>query len=354
MATIIKGKNARKPVTVRYFHENRQRERSFATEREAKDFIAKFEHDRRESIFVDPKAGQVMFIDYAGQWIDGLDRAAGTKTTYRSILNARLRPALAGRTLAQVANDREGIWSLISGMDLSSARRACALSVITGPCDEAVRAGRIAKHRLGGLSVRKDAQEPAVIIPATKAELAKLADGLRPELHLLVWLMLGCGLRISEALAVSLSNFRVNGRVVLRVIEQVGLDGKTAPLKARRRGEYRDVPVPGWLWTMVQAHVAEFGTDDGYVFGTGGRRIRYGNVQERFSTAVKNAGLSKDFTPHQLRHLYVSALLSAGVPITDVATWVGHRDIRVTHAVYGHLLPDSWTRGTEALEALAP
>ncbi|MFI5017732.1 MAG: tyrosine-type recombinase/integrase, partial [Dongiales bacterium] len=47
------------------------------------------------------------------------------------------------------------------------------------------------------------------------------------------------------------------------------------------------------------------------------------------------------FTPHSLRHAFVSALLSHGVPITDVATWLGHRNINVTYATYGHLVPDS-------------
>lgn len=355
MASIAKGENPRKPYTVKYRDDQRkQREHSFKTKREADDFKITVEHGQRSQLFVDPRAGQVMFCGYAASWIDGLDRAPGTKSTYRSVLNARLRPALAGRTLAQVANDREGIWSLVSGFDLSAARKVCALSVIIGSCDEAVRAGRIGRHRLGGLSVRKDAQEPAVIIPATKEQMTKLAEGLRPELALIVWLMRGCGLRISESLAVNIRAFRTNGRTVLRVSEQVGLDGSLAPLKARRRGEYRDVPVPSWLWTMVQDHVAEFRTDDGYLFGSNGKRVRYGNVQERFTSAVANAGLPDDFRAHQLRHQYVSALLSANVPITTVADWVGHRDIRITHAVYGHLLPDDWTRGTEALESLSP
>lgn len=47
MAKVIKGKNTGKPWTARYQHEGRQREKSFTTWREADDFVAKFEHDRR-------------------------------------------------------------------------------------------------------------------------------------------------------------------------------------------------------------------------------------------------------------------------------------------------------------------
>jgi len=47
----------------------------------------------------------------------------------------------------------------------------------------------------------------------------------------------------------------------------------------------------------------------------------------------------------------VSALLSHGVPITDVAKWLGHRNINVTYATYGHLVPSSLGRAVEVLNA---
>ncbi len=37
------------------------------------------------------------------------------------------------------------------------------------------------------------------------------------------------------------------------------------PLKHRKAGEYRDMPVPAYLWAMVQ------GLPDGYLFRAGGR-----------------------------------------------------------------------------------
>jgi integrase len=51
--------------------------------------------------------------------------------------------------------------------------------------------------------------------------------------------------------------------------------------------------------------------------------------------------IREGFTPHSLRHAFVSALLGRGVPITDAAQWVGHKDINVTYAIYGHLVPNA-------------
>jgi hypothetical protein len=39
------------------------------------------------------------------------------------------------------------------------------------------------------------------------------------------------------------------------------------------------------------------------------------------------------------------------VPITDVAAWLGHRNINVTYAIFGHLVPSSLGRAQEALNA---
>ena len=164
-------------------------------------------------------------------------------------------------------------------------------------------------------------------------------------LGLTIWLMRGCGLRISEALAVQKSCFRDDGKT-LRIFEQVAPGGKgTMPLKHRKADEYRDVPVPAYLWAMVR------GLPDGYVFRSGERLPLYMTHLNAFKREARRAGIAARFTPHSLRHAFVSALLSRDVPITDVAKWVGHRDINETYRTYGHLIPSAAARAASALDA---
>jgi integrase len=168
---------------------------------------------------------------------------------------------------------------------------------------------------------------------------------MRPGLEQTVWLMRGCGLRISEAQAVKLSGFRMGGKI-LRITEQVERVGYV-PLKSRREGAYRDIPVPAWVWGKVQEHVREYGTQDGgYLFP----HVGYRAVQGPMMKAAEGMGL-KGFTPHQLRHQFASTLLAAGLPITTVADWLGHQTVNVTFQIYSHLLPDAWEQGRAALEA---
>ncbi len=49
------------------------------------------------------------------------------------------------------------------------------------------------------------------------------------------------------------------------------------------------------------------------------------------------AGVTKRTFPHNFRHSYITHMLEAGVPITEVATLVGHKDIQTTYSTYMHL-----------------
>ena len=60
---------------------------------------------------------------------------------------------------------------------------------------------------------------------------------------------------------------------------------------------------------------------------------------DNFKRLARKTGIPEGFTPHSLRHAFVSDLLTRDVAIADVAKWVGHRNINVTFSVYGYLVP---------------
>jgi integrase len=362
MASITKRpRNRNKPWVVRWYEESgRQRESAFKSRGEANDFRIKLEHDTRTGIFVDPKLGTESFIAAAGRYIGQHPGGPETKRAYRSVLSNHIEPALGDRTLRQVGADRDGVTSLLNVKlaGLSDSRREIARAVIAGTLDESVRAGRLSQHRVAGIRLMTNghAVDRSDFVFPTKPQLDLLATGLEPPkvitkgLPTTIWLMRGCGLRISEALAVR--DTCLSGDV-LRISEQVMPDGRgTAPLKRRKPGESREVPVPGYVQEAIADHVREHGTRDGYLFR--GARVPY--VQHRsylkaFTKAADDAGIPDGFSPHSLRHAFASSLLAQGVPITDVAEWLGHRNIQVTYGIYGHLVPSAWGRATDALDA---
>ncbi|MFJ8046453.1 tyrosine-type recombinase/integrase [Streptomyces luteogriseus] len=44
------------------------------------------------------------------------------------------------------------------------------------------------------------------------------------------------------------------------------------------------------------------------------------------------------------RHYFASNALGNGIPITDVAEWMGHKSIEETYRTYRHLMPGSITK----------
>jgi integrase len=344
VSVIIKGKNPRKPHTVRYWVDGKQRERSFATAREARDFQIKTDHDVRAQIFVDDRLGRQNFGEAAEAWLAGLVKSAGTKKVYGNIYNAHVKPAFGGQTLAQVANAREAVSQLLTGpmAHLSHSRRRQALYIVVSVLDEAVKAGKIGSHRVGGIELADNGRssERTDFVFPSHSQLTQMAKSLN-GMGLTIWLMRGCGLRIGEALAVRKSDFRDNGQT-LRICQQVDQAGELIPLKQRKAGEFRDIPVPGYLRAMVDS------LPDGYLFGDG---PDYKSYLYAFKREARKAGIPGGFTPHSLRHAFVSALLTRGVAITDVARWVGHRDISVTFSVYGHLIPSAAARAASVLDA---
>lgn len=347
MSVIIKGKNPNKPHTVRYWVDSKQKERSFKTQREAKDFQIKTDHDVRAQIFVDDRKGKENFGEAITAWLAGMVRSEQTKLVYESVAKVYVMPALGDKTLTQVANDRDGVAKLVNETmaHLSHTRRDKALYIVRSVLDEAVKAGKLASHRIDGIDLADSttANDHSDFVFPTHTQLTQLADGLNGH-GLTIWLMRGCGLRIAEAMAVKKECFRDGGKT-LRVSEQIIRSGKVAPLKARKAGEFRDIPVPSYLWAMVKD------LSDGYLFMRNDRFMTYSGYLESFKRHAAKAGIPASFTPHSLRHAFASALLTRGVAITDVAHWLGHRDISITFGTYGHLIPSAAARATSVLDA---
>jgi len=358
--------------TLRYWVNGRQAEKSFRDEiRNGRVFYGsgrQLAQDFQLKLTVDKQSGGITFASHgrtgkqnfgeaAETFISRLPVADSSKEHYRSVYRAHVKPVFGEMTLSQVANDRDGVMDLlaVTMKHLSHAPRQQARYVVVGTIDEAVKAGKLSRHRLDGIELADNGRysRKSFVFPAYDQVRFVADGGINPGSKravggagLCVWLMRGCGLRIEEALGVCKEDFIEDG-TVLRVAWQASGDGrKRVPLKHRQAGEYRDVPVPSWLWEMVRDM-----SDGPLIPGNGKLFQRYGTTYFRFMRAAEVAGIAEGFTPHSLRHAFASAMLARGVQITELAHFLGHRDINVTHQVYGHLLPSAAKRAVAALEA---
>jgi integrase len=347
--------------TLRYWANGKQREQSFrddidaqgrvkygSGQRKAKDARLKITHDKRAdgAAFIDPRGGREDFCIAVDNWIARHPVGDSTKKGYGHVASKWVKSEFEGRSTAQVASDRDRVTELLNKKmgHLNITHRKRARTIITGTVEEAVKAGKIGRHYLHGIDLYDNGRmsERSDFVFPSHARVSMVAEAA----GICVWLMRGCGLRIEEALAVHREDF-TSGKA-LRLSGQASRDGREKlPLKHRKKGESRLIPVPDWLWEKVR----DF-PEGPLMPGNGERAYQlYGTVLAHFQGAAREAGIPKGFRPHSLRHAFASTLLSRGVPITDVARWMGHKDIRETYNTYMHFMPDAEDRALGVLNA---
>lgn len=336
--------NANGTFTFRYWVAgDGQHEETFTTKALATDRQAQVYRDKRagEVVFAGKGKGTELFTAYCAEWIErGQRRGESTKVIYRSVLK-RITPKLQGRTLAWVADHPREITDLIVSFKTEEGGASYVRSsrlVIVGCVNTAVKDKDIASHSLRGLDIGKDVRvTPARFYPADHAELEKLAAELGEKYGLLVWLGRYAGLRVGESLGVNKNDVITGtaGGKVLVLQRQRMYDGSLSSLKAREAHEHRQIPVSPFL----AAKLSEAATDDaGYYFSPEWRPT----VQNRFNAAVKRAGLPSGFTPHALRHIFASDLLSKGARLDLVSKILGHQSAEITSKVYAHAMPSDF------------
>jgi integrase len=92
------------------------------------------------------------------------------------------------------------------------------------------------------------------------------------------------------------------------------------------------------------AEAREYRLSDHVIEYAGGK---VGSIKTGFREACKRAGLL-GVTPHVLRHTAASWMLQGGVPVGEVARYLGDTEAMVER-VYGHHRPDYLRRAADVL-----
>lgn len=67
------------------------------------------------------------------------------------------------------------------------------------------------------------------------------------------------------------------------------------------------------------------------------KQIQVTDYSQDLKRRAREAEITKRTFPHNFRHSYITEMLEADVPITEVASLVGHKDIQTTYDTYMHL-----------------
>jgi hypothetical protein len=352
--------------TVRYSVNSRQREASFATLTEAQVFQGDLSVKKvtQGALFTDPRAGARKFGDIRKQYTGRLDIGADTLEVYeRNYRGSGAQAMLDALPVATVARMEAEAEELVNVTHLRKSRvyRANVLRMITGTLDLAVRRHVIPGHQVVGIELktyRPTAEEWAAAnapwVFLTDEQARQLADGITVTrvgkkgtsrrhalqgLGVAVWLMRCCGARIGEALGAEKADFteRDDGSKVWQLRWQAADDGHSqAALKHRPAGEGRDIPVPDFVWNMVQAR-----PDGPLCPGATGRTryLSYVTATSRMAAIAGELGIDPAWHAHNLRHQFASEEAAGGANIADLSETLGHQSPDITFRRYVRSMP---------------
>jgi site-specific recombinase XerD len=196
-------------------------------------------------------------------------------------------------------------------------------------CSQAAHAFRFLYHITLG-HPRTDFHVPAPKQPQKLPEILSreevwrlLAAPPHPRHRLLLTTVYAAGLRVSEAIALKVSDIDAD-RMTIRIEQGKGAKDRYVSLAARLLQELRtywkSAPPGVWLFANRQ----------------GTRPIDITVAQKIYTMAKLRAGIHKQGGIHALRHAFATHLLEAGTDLHTVQRLLGHRQISTTMR-YFHL-----------------
>ncbi len=145
---------------------------------------------------------------------------------------------------------------------------------------------------------------------------------------LLIQMLRGTGVRVSELLRLTPSSVSRDGPNVSVAIKRGKWRGKKA-------GAYEWVPLQPMSGTSLMRFIeSNHIPPDSLIFNVS-RMQAY-----RIIASAGIRAIGRKVGPHELRHLYLKELIDGGLNIEAVAAMVGHSDIRTTMRHYYELTAD--------------
>lgn len=241
----------------------------------------------------------------------------------------RLAPTFA-RTPA-LAVDEQAARAYAAGRKASPATVRYELSLISQARRWAARQGLIESAPPMWLPALPARRERHIGRP----EFERLLEAaIAPHFKLYLELAIGTGARPSAILSLTWCQVDFDGGLI-----RLNPDGRVQTAKHRPT-----VPMTNRLRGALEG--AWQGRQSDYVVEVGGRQIA--SVKKAMAAAAARAGL--EVVPYTLRHSAAVWMAEAGVPMAEIAAYLGHADSRTTERHYAKFSPSYLRKAAAALD----
>ena len=229
-----------------------------------------------------------------------------------------------GRVEAVTAADLEayreyvrGVPSLRDGGPVSEFTVYRLLRVVQLLFDYLLQSGVVAVDPFASFTMNRPKRGPKRNI-LTQGEVTRLYGACeRLEERALLALAYGCGLRVGEIERLNATEVRLADKLL--VVE---------------RGKYdkrRVIPLSAGVWRDLTTYARRRqGTEPAFLRHGRGGRLRRHTIQKWLTRLAERSGISKQVTVHILRHTIASHLLTGGLAVEEVRTFLGHSLLATT------------------------
>lgn len=252
---------------------------------------------------------------------------SGSIATYRRQWAAILRHLPPDTALVDIT--RERLQALIGelGQTYSSSTVVCLRNLLRKALRRAVEDHVLVSSPLAKVKVPRPVTKMQVPLSAAQREaVLKAAEQRGTDVALLFHLLLGTGVRRSEALALRWEDVDLERRQLLI---------RSSEHFLTKTGSARSLPIPAELHALL----CRAWKSSGFVLKPEqeyGGRYRW-DFSRIFLSVMRAAGVP-NMTPHSCRHSYASWALEQGTSLFRLASYLGHSMVETTQR-YAHLVP---------------
>jgi len=184
------------------------------------------------------------------------------------------------------------------------------------------------------ISVTIKSQSKKSITILTQSEITKMYDACEDGLlgirdRALLHLYYGCGLRRAEGLDVRVQDI-LPDKSLLYIRQGKGYTERYVPLIGKTQ--------KGLLYYLEMARPMMIGkkVHDYLIVGITGNPLVGNSIYNRIKQLIRKAGIKKQVGVHSLRHSIATHLLEQGMPLSEIAKFLGHKSLESTQ-IYTHL-----------------
>ena len=321
------------------------------TQQEVKLKAEKFNRETEHGLYL---PNDITFEDFSLQWfkVYKQTQSYNTKEMYRQKIDKYINPAIGKIKLSDLK--KMHIQSLINDICAKGSLRTAEMCLLTIKqiLNQAVDSDIIKKNCASSIKLPKNKTSNKRAITADE-EHTLLNAPLTVKERVFVLLLLRCGLRRGEALALTLSDFTDTTVTVNKTLIFKESESEITPPKTKASN--RTIPIPKEVSQALSQY--KHSLTSVYLFpqAKDSSKLQTRSSYAKFWRSIKNKAsdfgyLGDDVTAHILRHSYCSMLIKAGVNIKTMQYLLGHSSIQMTMDVYTHLCDDQISESALQIE----